>query len=300
MPDGGRLTIETANSSVDTANARARDMQAGQYVAICVTDTGAGMSPQVLARAFDPFFTTKPTGQGTGLGLSMVYGFAKQSGGQVRLYSEVGHGTTVRLYLPRHSGDMNEEVDPQRRELVPHAEADETVLLVDDEATIRMVVTDVLTELGYSVIEASDSAAGLRVLQSDVQDRSADHRCRSAGRPERSSDGRCRPRETPRTEGALHHRLCRECRDRQRSPAPRHARAGQAFRDGAAGVSHQIHHCRRLNFTRWISTSSMRLIRLIKRRANGLNQLLSPVRLVEPLAVQAVQKLLTTSKIRIS
>ncbi len=169
MPDGGRLTIETANSLVDTANARARDMQAGQYVAICVTDTGAGMSPQVLARAFDPFFTTKPTGQGTGLGLSMVYGFAKQSGGQVRLYSEVGHGTTVRLYLPRHTGDMNEEVDPQRRELVPHAEADETVLLVDDEATIRMVVTDVLTELGYSVIEASDSAAGLRVLQSDVR-----------------------------------------------------------------------------------------------------------------------------------
>ena len=169
MPDGGRLTIETANSSVDDANARARDMQAGQYVAICVTDTGTGMSPQVIARAFDPFYTTKPTGQGTGLGLSMVYGFAKQSGGQVRLYSEVDQGTTVRLYLPRHSGDMDEELDQQKRELVPHAEADETVLLVDDEATIRMVVTDVLTELGYSVIEASDSASGLRVLQSDVR-----------------------------------------------------------------------------------------------------------------------------------
>jgi PAS domain S-box-containing protein len=169
MPDGGRLTIETANSSVDQANARARDMQAGQYVAICVTDTGAGMSPQVMARAFDPFYTTKPTGQGTGLGLSMVYGFAKQSGGQARLYSEVDQGTTVRLYLPRHSGDMDEEVDQQTRELVPHAEADQTVLLVDDEATIRMVVTDVLTELGYSVIEASDSASGLRVLQSDVR-----------------------------------------------------------------------------------------------------------------------------------
>lgn len=169
MPDGGRLTIETANSSVDQANALARDMQAGQYVAICVTDTGAGMSPQVMARAFDPFYTTKPTGQGTGLGLSMVYGFAKQSGGQARLYSEVDQGTTVRLYLPRHSGDTDEEVDQQRPELVPHAEMDETVLLVDDEATIRMVVTDVLTELGYSVIEASDSASGLRVLQSDVR-----------------------------------------------------------------------------------------------------------------------------------
>jgi PAS domain S-box-containing protein len=169
MPDGGRLTIETANSWVDEANARARDMQAGQYVAICVTDTGVGMSPQVMARALDPFYTTKPMGQGTGLGLSMVYGFAKQSGGQVRLYSEVDQGTTVRLYLPRHSGDMNEEVDPQKPDLVPHAEADETVLLVDDEASIRMVVTDVLTELGYSVIEASDSASGLRVLQSDVR-----------------------------------------------------------------------------------------------------------------------------------
>jgi PAS domain S-box-containing protein len=169
MPDGGRLTIETANSSVDQADARARDMTAGQYVAICVTDTGAGMSPQVMARAFDPFYTTKPTGQGTGLGLSMVYGFAKQSGGQVRLYSEIDQGTTVRLYLPRHSGDMDEEVDQQTRELVPHAKADQTVLLVDDEATIRVVVTDVLNELGYSVIEASDSASGLRVLQSDVR-----------------------------------------------------------------------------------------------------------------------------------
>jgi PAS domain S-box-containing protein len=169
MPDGGRLTIETANSSVDQADARARDMTAGQYVAICVTDTGAGMSPQVMARAFDPFYTTKPTGQGTGLGLSMVYGFAKQSGGQVRLYSEIDQGTTVRLYLPRHSGDMDEEVDQQTRELVPHAEANETVLLVDDEATIRMVVTDVLNELGYSVIEASDSASGLRILQSEVR-----------------------------------------------------------------------------------------------------------------------------------
>jgi CheY-like chemotaxis protein len=144
-------------------------MTAGQYVAICVTDTGAGMSPQVMARAFDPFYTTKPTGQGTGLGLSMVYGFAKQSGGQVRLYSEIDQGTTVRLYLPRHSGDMDEEVDQQTRELVPHAEANETVLLVDDEATIRMVVTDVLNELGYSVIEASDSASGLRILQSEVR-----------------------------------------------------------------------------------------------------------------------------------
>ena len=104
MPDGGRLTIETANTWLDDRAARERDMQPGQYVAICVTDTGTGMSPEVMARAFDPFFTTKPTGQGTGLGLSMIYGFAQQSGGQVRIYSEVGEGTTVRIYLPRHHG----------------------------------------------------------------------------------------------------------------------------------------------------------------------------------------------------
>jgi CheY-like chemotaxis protein len=169
MPDGGRLTIETANSWLDDANARIRDMQAGQYVAICVTDTGAGMSPQVIARAFDPFYTTKPTGQGTGLGLSMVYGFAKQSGGQARLYSEVDRGTTVRLYLPRHRGDLEEEEHPPRPERLPHAEVGETVFIVDDEATVRMVVTDVLEELGYSVIEASDATSGLRVLMSDVR-----------------------------------------------------------------------------------------------------------------------------------
>ena len=105
MPDGGRLTIETANMWLDERAARERDMQPGQYVAICVSDTGTGMSPEVMARAFDPFFTTKPTGQGTGLGLSMIYGFARQSDGQVRIYSEVGEGTTVRIYLPRHHGE---------------------------------------------------------------------------------------------------------------------------------------------------------------------------------------------------
>ena len=104
MPDGGRITIETANSWLDERAARQRDMQPGQYVAICVSDTGTGMTADVLARAFDPFYTTKPAGQGTGLGLSMVYGFAKQSAGQVRIYSEVGEGTSVHLYLPRHRG----------------------------------------------------------------------------------------------------------------------------------------------------------------------------------------------------
>jgi PAS domain S-box-containing protein len=169
MPGGGRLTIETANSWLDERGARERDMQPGQYVAICITDTGTGMPPEVIARAFDPFFTTKPLGQGTGLGLSMVYGFARQTGGQVRIYSEVGTGTTVRLYLPRHWGKADfDEARPELTE-APRAEAGETVLVVDDEPTVRMLVTEVLQELGYDAIEAADGPSGLRVLQSDVR-----------------------------------------------------------------------------------------------------------------------------------
>ena len=102
MPEGGRITIETANKWLDDRTAKERDLPPGQYLSVCVTDTGTGMTPEVIARAFDPFFTTKPLGQGTGLGLSMVYGFVRQSGGQVRIYSEVGSGTTMCLYLPRH------------------------------------------------------------------------------------------------------------------------------------------------------------------------------------------------------
>ena len=164
MPDGGRLTIETANVWVDERAARERDMQPGQYVAICVTDTGVGMTPDVVARALDPFYTTKPTGEGTGFGLSMIYGFAKQSNGQVRLYSEVGAGTTARIYLPRHQGEAinEEEMHPKPTGAV-RAEAGETVLVVDDEPSVRMLVT-VLGELGYAAIEAADSASGLTVL----------------------------------------------------------------------------------------------------------------------------------------
>ena len=105
MPHGGKLTIETANKWLDERAAREQDLPVGQYVSICVTDTGTGMSPDVKAKVFEPFFTTKPLGEGTGLGLSMVYGFARQSGGQVRVYSEVGQGTTMCLYLPRHNAD---------------------------------------------------------------------------------------------------------------------------------------------------------------------------------------------------
>ena len=169
MPEGGRLTLETANTWLDESGARGRDMQPGQYVAVCVSDTGTGMAPEVVERAFDPFYTTKPIGQGTGLGLSMVYGFAKQSGGQARIYSEVGAGATVKLYLPRlHDGAVDEEAQSGGVEM-PRAEAGEVVLVVDDEPTIRMLVTEVLQDLGYTPIEAADGPAGLKVLQSNVR-----------------------------------------------------------------------------------------------------------------------------------
>ena len=170
MPDGGRITIETANSWLDERAARERDMEPGQYVAISVTDTGTGMPPDVRTRAFDPFYTTKPTGQGTGLGLSMVYGFAKQSSGQARIYSEVGQGTTVCIYLPRHWGaEAEEEATEPKLEIARKADAGETVLVVDDEPSVRMLVTDVLDELGYSAIEAADGISGLKILRSDVR-----------------------------------------------------------------------------------------------------------------------------------
>jgi PAS domain S-box-containing protein len=169
MPEGGRITIETANKWLDERAAKERDLPPGQYLSLCVTDTGTGMTPDVIARAFDPFFTTKPIGQGTGLGLSMVYGFVRQSGGQVRIYSEVGHGTTMCLYLPRHYGSSAESVAADAPATSAQARTGKTVLVVDDEPSVRMLVTEVLEELGYVSIEASDGPAGLRMLQSDMR-----------------------------------------------------------------------------------------------------------------------------------
>jgi signal transduction histidine kinase/ActR/RegA family two-component response regulator len=169
MPEGGRITIETANKWLDERAAKDRDLPPGQYLSLCVTDNGTGMTPDVIARAFDPFFTTKPIGQGTGLGLSMVYGFVRQSGGQVRIYSEVGHGTTMCLYLPRHYGNSTETVAAAAPATSAHARPGKTVLVVDDEPSVRMLVTEVLEELGYIPVEASDGPAGLRMLQSDMR-----------------------------------------------------------------------------------------------------------------------------------
>ncbi|HEX4766278.1 MAG TPA: PAS domain S-box protein [Lichenihabitans sp.] len=169
MPEGGRLTVETANRWLDDRAARQRDVVPGQYVSLCVSDTGTGMAPEIVARAFDPFFTTKPIGMGTGLGLSMIYGFAKQSGGQVKIYSEVGQGTMVCIYLPRHRNGEESVAPADAVAEVGRAEAGETVLVVDDEPTVRMLVADVLDDLGYVAIEATDGAAGLKILQSNVR-----------------------------------------------------------------------------------------------------------------------------------
>ncbi len=144
MPDGGKLTIETANRTLDSADAFSFEMRPGGYISLSVTDTGTGMSDEVLQRAFDPFYTTKPLGQGTGLGLSMIYGFAKQSGGQVRISSISGRGTTVYLFLPRHTEQEETAAKSANLSIAPRAGAGETVLIVDDEPSVRMLVTEVL------------------------------------------------------------------------------------------------------------------------------------------------------------
>lgn len=168
MPDGGQITIETSNRCLDRSAAHAYDLPEGQYLCLCVTDTGTGMAPNIIAKAFDPFFTTKPIGQGTGLGLSMIYGFAKQSGGQVRINSEVGKGTAMSIYLPRYHGSAAiGAVDPDRS-TATLAEASGTILIVDDEPSVRLLLMDALGDLGFSLIEAADSLSGLKVLQSDV------------------------------------------------------------------------------------------------------------------------------------
>jgi len=168
MPDGGRITIETANKWLDQRAARERELPPGQYVSLCVTDTGTGMTPEVISRAFDPFFTTKPIGQGTGLGLSMIHGFARQSGGQVRIYSELGKGTTMCLYFPRYAGRVDAPEPPEDAADVATSQG-ETVLVIDDEKSIRDLLSEVLGEAGYRVLEAADGPSGLAILQSGAR-----------------------------------------------------------------------------------------------------------------------------------
>jgi signal transduction histidine kinase len=160
MPNGGKLTIETANVQLDEDYCRRHaEVTPGPYVQIAVTDTGTGMSRQVLERAFEPFFTTKVAGQGTGLGLSQVFGFVKQSGGHITIYSELGEGTTVKIYLPRLFAEVREEVPVERE--VPGAVPGERVLVVEDDEEVRVYIADLLRGLRYQVIEASDATSAL-------------------------------------------------------------------------------------------------------------------------------------------
>jgi signal transduction histidine kinase len=165
MPAGGRLTIETANAYLDDAYARDHEeVKPGQYVQICVSDTGAGMPPEVVERAFDPFYTTKGVGRGTGLGLSQVHGFVKQSGGHVKIYSEPSVGTAVKLYLPR-SLAAEAQVAAAPPAGVPRALGEEIVLVVEDEERVRHLSVDALRELGYVVVQAADANQALTVLE---------------------------------------------------------------------------------------------------------------------------------------
>ncbi len=168
MPDGGRLTIATENVQFDEDYARRHDdVEAGDYVAISVSDTGTGMSPDVVDRAFDPFFTTKPIGLGTGQGLSMIYGFAKQSRGHLRIHSEEGRGTTIRLYLAR--ADMDLVPHSIAGSVKPPRGAGETILVVEDDAAVRLLITAVLEELGYSYLEASTAPQAMTILRSELR-----------------------------------------------------------------------------------------------------------------------------------
>jgi CheY-like chemotaxis protein/two-component sensor histidine kinase len=170
MPDGGQLCIETANVYLDGSDITTLEpVKAGDYLMIAVSDNGTGMTPKVLAKAFDPFFTTKPIGQGTGLGLSMIYGFAQQSGGHVTLFSMPGQGTSVRLYLPRLLGQEPQDVLSPVIGETPSAIAGETVVLVEDDPAVRMLVFDLLKELGYHAYEAEDAKTALPLLESDLR-----------------------------------------------------------------------------------------------------------------------------------
>ena len=170
MPDGGCLTIETANTYLDDAYVcRFGDVEAGQYVVLCVTDTGTGIPKDILDRVFEPFFTTKGHGEGSGLGLAMVHGFVKQSGGHVRIYSEEGQGTTVKIYLPRLAGAEEMRATPAGKPVdtspAPAARASELILLVEDNDGVREYAKGALEGLGYTVLEAANADEALRLLR---------------------------------------------------------------------------------------------------------------------------------------
>jgi CheY-like chemotaxis protein len=159
MPDGGKLTIATSNVEIDDADP---EIEAGEYVTIAVSDTGSGISAEVIDRVFDPFFTTQGPGRGTGLGLSQVYGFIKQSGGHIRLHSEPGDGTTVRMYFPRYAGAASADHSSAIADAGVRGNG-EVILVVEDDDTVRANTVEILRDLGYSVLEAADGNAALEI-----------------------------------------------------------------------------------------------------------------------------------------
>ena len=167
MDGMGKLTIEVRNAHLDRDYVASNpEAEEGQYVMLAVSDTGSGMSPKLIERAFEPFFTTKPEGKGTGLGLSMVYGFVKQSGGHAKIYSEVGNGTTIRLYLPRV---LRDEDEPTSLDATESSGGSETILVVEDDDGVRSTVTEMLRELVYRVMTAKDAASAVPIVESDVK-----------------------------------------------------------------------------------------------------------------------------------
>ncbi|MGX9990946.1 ATP-binding protein [Rhizobium sp. Z1P35] len=166
MPGGGNLTIETANTELDERYSRMHsEVEAGQYVMISMTDTGTGMSPEVIERAFDPFYTTKGPGKGTGLGLSQVYGYVKQSGGHIKIYSEIDRGTTVKIYLPRRVGVTDARSGAAGAQPIPHGSVSDTILVVEDDENVRTMTAESLHELGYTVLQAASGIEALVLLE---------------------------------------------------------------------------------------------------------------------------------------
>ena len=213
MPEGGKMTIETANTYLDEAYAKAvaEPVEPGQYVLIAVADTGSGMDSSALERAFEPFFTTKAAGRGTGLGLSQVYGFVRQSSGHVRIYSEPGHGTTVKLYLPRHQGADAHAPAAERATGAARAIGRETILVVEDDEALRVFAVEALGELGYRVLHAADAQIGARHPRRRTRDRPAVHRRGDAGRHERTTACRRGGEASAHAQGAVHHGLYAQC-----------------------------------------------------------------------------------------
>ena len=214
-------------------------MVPGDYVALVVSDTGTGMAPEIVGKAFEPFFTTKPLGQGTGLGLSMIYGFIKQTKGYIQIDSAPGDGTTVFLYLPRHVGEIEAVRDDGHA--TPQARQGETVLLVEDDDAVRMLVSDVLRDLGYRTFEAIDARSALQVVDSGEP---LDLMVSDVGLPGGMSGRQLAEvarRIAARVEGPVRHRLCRRGGGPGRVPRPRHGHDRQAVRDRRPGAKDPRH-----------------------------------------------------------